>query len=151
MHLLGQSRYNKDIQAAKIYRKYIDRLWIRTCLFVQYEMFKVARLYVGDILATAKSQYCNNKIKECKGDQKTVFSAVSKVLHRNHTVKPIIIYCAKNVAHDFTNFFHEKIMTIHNGFPSTSPSTDILSVEESCTSIMDTFDPDSAREIKQLL
>jgi len=59
--------------------------------------------------------------------------------------------CAKNMACDFNNFFHEKIMTIRNGFPSTNPSTDISSVEESCTSLMDTFDPLSVSEIKQLL
>ena len=55
------------------------------------------------------------------------------------------------MAHDFNDFFHEKIMTIHNEFPSTSPSTDISSVEESCTSIMDSFDCLSVSEIKQLL
>ena len=42
-------------------------------------------------------------------------------------------------------------MTIHNEFSSTSSSTDISSVEESCTSLMDTFDNLSVSEIKQLL
>ena len=54
------------------------------------------------------------------------------------------------MAHDFINFLPEKIMTIHNGFPSTSPSTDISSAEESRSSVMDTFDPLSASGIKQL-
>ena len=83
--------------------------------------------------------------------RKLFFSVVNKVLHRNHTVKPTNINCAKNMAQDFNNFFHEKIMTIHNRFPFTSPSTDISSDEESSTSIMDTFDPLSVTEIKQLL
>ena len=91
-------------------------------------MFKMARLYVRDILATAKSQYYNNKIKDCKGDQKTIFSVVNKVLHRNHTAKPTNIDFAKSMAQDFNNFFHENLRAIYIWFPSTSTSTDILSV-----------------------
>ena len=75
----------------------------------------------------------------------------NKDLYRNKIVKPTNNNYAKNMAHDFNNFFHEKIMTIHNGFLSTSQSADISSVEESCTSIMDTFDLHSTSEIKQLL
>ena len=125
-------------------------MWIRTGLSVHYKMFKLARLCVRDILATAKSQYYNNKIKECKGDQKTVLTWLTRCcieIKLNSTT----INCAENMARDFNNFFHQKIMTIRNGFPSTNPSTDSSSVEESCTSLVDTFDPLSVSEIKQLL
>ena len=57
----------------------------------------MARLYVRDILATAKSQCYNNKIKECKGDQKADFSMVNKVLHRNQTVTPTNINCGRDM------------------------------------------------------
>ena len=70
------SWYNKDIQAAKKkqHRRYFERLWIRTGLSVHYEMFNMARLYVINILATAKSEYYNNKIKKTR----KLFSVVNK-------------------------------------------------------------------------
>ena len=37
---------------------------------------------------------------------------ITKVLHRNHTVRPTNINCAKNMAHNFNISFHEKIMAI---------------------------------------
>ena len=40
---------------------------------------------------------------------------------------------------------------ISNGFPSTSPSTDISSVEESCISIMDDLEPLYISEIKEVI
>ena len=45
---------------------------------VYYEMFKLARLYVRNIPAPAKSQYYNDKIKECNGYQKTVLAWLAR-------------------------------------------------------------------------
>ena len=58
--------YNKHIQIAKNHRRYCEQLWVRSDLSVYFEMFQVARLDVQNNFATTKSQYYNNKIKECK-------------------------------------------------------------------------------------
>ena len=71
--------YNKDMQAAKRHRRNCERLWTRTGLSVNFEMFKAARLFVGELLVTSKSQFYNDKSSKCNGDQKTVFSVVNKV------------------------------------------------------------------------
>jgi len=46
--------YNKKIQATKRHRKYCEGLWIKTALCVHYEMFKVSKILVKDIFASAK-------------------------------------------------------------------------------------------------
>ena len=73
--------YKCDIQAAKRLRRYCERLWIRTALSVQYEIFKMARLYVTYILTTTNYQYYKNKIKEIYFDQEIGFSVLVKLNH----------------------------------------------------------------------
>jgi len=48
--------YNKDIQAAKRYTRYWERL-IRTGLCVHYKMFKVGKIQIKNTLASPKSEY----------------------------------------------------------------------------------------------
>ena len=78
---------SRDIQAAKRYRRYCERLVKRTKLTVRREMFVAARTQVRELISTAKAQYYNNKIVECNGSQKTVFSVVNKVLHRDDMIQ----------------------------------------------------------------
>ena len=58
---------------------------IRTSLSVHFEMFKVSKIPVKNTLTSAKSEYYNKKIKTSKGNQRTVFSVVNKVLHTSQT------------------------------------------------------------------
>ena len=79
------------MQAAKRQRRYCERLWITTGFCVHYEMFNVCKILVKDTLASAKSDYYNKNIKASKGNQRTVFSVLNKVLHKSQTVFPNII------------------------------------------------------------
>ena len=47
---------------------------------VHFEMFKVSKIIVKNTLASAKSEYYNKTIKASKGNQRTVFSVMNKVL-----------------------------------------------------------------------
>ena len=101
--------YNKNIQAAKRQRRYCERrLSIRTSLCVHYEMFKVSKILVKRTLASAKSEYYNKKVKASKGNERTVFSIVNKVLHKSQTVLPNNINSDQDMAHCFNNFILSK-------------------------------------------
>jgi len=69
--------YNKNIQAAKRHRMYCERLGIRT-----------SNIIFKNTLTSAISEYKNKKIKVSKGNQRTVFSVVNKVLHN---IWPIVL------------------------------------------------------------
>ena len=101
-------------------------------------MFKAARLFVRELLATAKSQYYNNKIIDCNGNQKTVFSVVNKVLHRKTTVFPDIFDSDKEMAEEFNTFVYQKIQKIRDGFPPTNLTHVIPS--DPCHSSLSTCD-----------
>ena len=125
--------YNKDIQAAKRHRRQCELLWKRTGLTVHYDMFKAARLFVREQLSSAKSQFYNENIAKCNGDQKTVFSVVNKVLHRKKSI--------------------QKILTIRDNLQLSkdNPVPHIPSGEVSCESCMATFEPFTGVEIRKLL
>jgi len=143
--------YNKNIQAEKRHRRYCERLWIRTSLCVHFEMFKVSKFLVKNILAFAKSEYYNKKIKASKGNQRTVFSVLNKLSHKTQTVLLNNINSDKDMAHCFNNFFCQNILNIHSGFHSSTLSQGKPLVEESCISVMDTFEPFTETDIRHLL
>ena len=90
---------------------------------------------VKNTLASAKSEYYNKKNKASKGNQRTVFSVVNKVLHKSQTVLPNNINSDKDMAHCFNNFFCQKILNIHSGLQSSTLSQGKPLVEESSISI----------------
>jgi len=90
-------------------------------------MFKVNKILVKNTFASAKFKYYNKKIKASNGNKRTVFSIVNKVLH-------------KDMAHCYNNFFYQKILNIHSRFHSSTLSQGKPLVEESCISMMDTFE-----------
>ena len=141
--------YNKDIQAAKRYRRYCERLWIRTKLTVHHDMFKAARLFVRNSMSSAKAQFYNNKIAKCNGDQKAVFNVVNKVLHRKKLVLPNIYDSDGKMALDFNSYFHDKIQKIRDGLTNNAPYTP--PIDPICTSAMATFKPFTEIEIKKLI
>jgi len=85
-------------------------------------------------------------IKASKGNQKTVFNLVNKVLHKSQIVLPNKINSDKDMAHYFNNFC-QKILNIHSSTLSYGKPL----VEESCISMMDTFEPFTETDIRHLL
>jgi len=63
-----------------------------------------------------------NSLKAAKGNQKTVFTFVNKVLQKSHIVLPNNINSDKAMAHCFNNFFSQQILNIHSGFHSSTLS-----------------------------
>ena len=103
---------------------------------------KVSKILVKNIIASAKSEYYNKKIKH----PRTVFSVVNKLLHKSQTVLPNNINSDKDIAHCFNNF-----LNIHSGFRSSTLSQGKPLVDESCISMMDTCKPFTETDIRQLL
>ena len=80
---------------------------------------------------------------------KKISKHLNKVLNKSQTVLPNIINSDKDIAHCFNNLFSENIFNIHDGFPSSTLSQGMPLVEESCMSMMNTFEPFTAIDIRQ--
>jgi len=89
------------------------------------------------------------KIKASKGNQRTVFNVANKVLHKSQTILPNIINSDTDMAHCFNNFFSQKILSIQGTYHSSTLSQGMPVLEESCMSMMDTFEPFTETDMKQ--
>ena len=110
-------------------------------------MLQVSKILVKNTLIT---EYYNKKIKPGKGNQRTVFSVVNKVLHEGRLSFQILSTQIKYGRY-YNNFFCQKIINIYDGFPSSTLLQDIRLVEESCMSMLDPFEPFTETDIRQLL
>jgi len=104
--------YTKNIHVAQRHRRHCEWLWIRTSLWVRFEMFKVSTILVKTTLASVKSDYYNNNIKASNGNQRTVYSVVNKVLHKSKIILPNNINSDKDMGHCFNNFCQNKVIYI---------------------------------------
>ena len=135
--------YSRDIQAAKRYHHYCECLVKRTKLTVHHEMFVAAITQVRELISTAKAQYYNNKIVECNGSQKTVFTVVNKVLHRDDMILPTTFKSDEDMAQGFNNFFQSKIKRIRQDLESSGEKekTVFIGSDQSYVSIIESFAP----------
>ena len=62
--------------------------------------------------------YCQLLITSCAGDQKAVFNAPNKLLHRNSETRLPVHDSSIELAYRFANFFMEKIDRIHGWYMS---------------------------------
>ena len=76
---------------------------------------------------------------------------MNKVLHKSQNVLPNNINSDKDMTHCFNNFFCQNILNIHSGFQSSTLSQCKPLVEKSCISMMDTFEPFTETDTRQLL
>ena len=73
------------------------------------------------------------------------------ILHKSQTVLPNNIISDKDMAHCFNNFCQKILINVHSGFHFSTLSQGKPLVEESCISMMDTFEPFTETDIRQLL
>jgi len=76
---------------------------------------------------------------------------VNKILPRSQTVLSSIIDSDKDMAHYLNEFFCQKKLSIYDGFPSSTLSQGMLLVEASYLTMVDTLEPFTESDMKQLL
>ena len=84
---------------------------------VHQQMYKVARNLVSELTERAKSEYYNDEIIKCGGDQPTIFKVVKNVLHHRSVVLPTND-SNRNMAQAFGALFREEIANTRNGLES---------------------------------
>jgi len=108
---------------------------------------------VGDLIDHAKSEYYNDKIVHCGGDQCTIFKVVDSVLHRRSVVFPT---CASNqeIAQNFGEFFRDKIAKIRNGLQSVShdnPQFSVTDTDNIIDFVFDRFQPVTEEQMRKVV
>lgn len=97
-----------------------------------------------------KKQFFGNMIDRSQNNPKTLYKLVNKVLDRKQE-KPLPDYTSdmSELASDFNSFFVRKVKEIRSSMPETS--TPVLEDELPEMSLLHTFKPTTADEIKEII
>ena len=71
-----------DILVLKALRRKYESLWRKTRLTVQFYMYSESCMDVKTAISSSKSVILQNKISDCNGDQKKLFTIVDTLLGR---------------------------------------------------------------------
>ena len=90
-------------------RRKLERLWRKTKLEVYRSAYKDQCTVVNSALQQAKKSYYQNKISECAGDQKKLFSIINTLLQRKVMSPLPSLGNNQDTAEAFSHFFKAKI------------------------------------------
>ena len=76
----GPHKTGNNLTLLERQTRYCEQLWIRTSLYVNYEMFNLVKLKLKIPLPLPKSEYCDKSMQE---KQRTFFGVVNKLLHNS--------------------------------------------------------------------
>ena len=98
-----------DIAQAKRVRRQYERMWRRTRLQPDLDIFKEKRKAVCHLLDSSKSNYYHQKITECGQDGRSLYKVMDGLLGRSQKSS---LPAAKNTADSFCEYFSTKIEKI---------------------------------------
>lgn len=81
-------------------------------------------MHVNQLINRSKSDYYGTVISENKGNQRTLFLTVKKLLHRKQIALPTSS-SDKHLAERFADFFVEKVSAIHDSLESNKVDTEM--------------------------
>ena len=132
--------YTTSIAKEKRLRRKLERQWRITKLTVHQQ--------VSSLIRKSRATYFNNKVTECAGDQKALFSIVGKLVHRtNIRALPYSDYNAQ-IASRMSDFFSEKIDKIWNSLPTDQ--ADVYAIEPLTSPLLSAFRPADQGEIRDI-
>ena len=148
---------NEKIRNAKKKRRKFEKQWRKTKLTVHREAYVAEREAVKKLIETEKAAFYNEKIHECEGDQKKLFSIIDKLLNRGSSSKLPQHDNPEDLVNEFSDFFDNKIKTIrrdladleHSSRPvSCPPMKDILPPNKN---ELHNFEPATEKEVLQII
>jgi exonuclease III len=104
----------EKIANAKKRRRRFERKWRKSKLTVHREIYEQERDAVKEMIQSEKSHYYNEKVEECEGDQKKLFSIVDKLLNKNQPSAMPQHDSVESLVNSFSDFFQGKIETIRS-------------------------------------
>ena len=141
--------YTPSIAKAKRLRRKLERQWRRTKLTVHQQMFKEQRQQVSSLIRKTRATYYNNKVTECAGDQKALFSIVDKLLHRTDIGALPSGDSNADIASRMSDFFSEKIDNIWNSLPTDH--AEVYDIEPLISPLLSAFRPADQEEIRDII
>jgi len=109
---------------------------------------------VNRLLKHARIEYYSHKVESCGHDQKNLVKITKNLLGGTNEVILPTNKASKKLAHDFSDFFINKIEDIITGISSQSQSASYsvkIVPEPSVVNCLDTSTPVSQEEVKRII
>ncbi|KAM4521909.1 uncharacterized protein PAE49_001834 [Odontesthes bonariensis] len=144
--------FTPELRQLKATGRRLERLYERTGLTVHSQMYSDHLHHYKDALTTAKSSYYSNLINTGTGNNRVLFSTVSRLLQPPKTLPPDI---STDQCTAFLDFFNSKINTIHQQLASscTSPKDPpwMITTGQPLISCLSDFTPASEHTISEYI
>ena len=141
--------YPPSIAKEKRLRRKLERQWRRTKLTVHQQMFKEQWQQASSLIRKSRATYYNNKVTECAGDQKSLFSIVDTLLHRKDIGALPSGDSNAQIASRMSDFFSEKIDKIWNSLPTDQ--AEVYDMESLTSPLLSAFRPVDQGEIRDII
>jgi hypothetical protein len=112
-----------EIIRAKGHRRYLERTWRKNPTPLNRSRFTKQANLCNRLMSKAKAAYYTDVIRENSTDQRSLWKAFNKILHRKPAQFLPDCSSLKELAANFGSFFVNKISLIRTSFPSTGSHT----------------------------
>ena len=106
--------YNDDIRDHKRKRRRLERIWKKTKLTVDHQIYRTECVVFNNKIRIAKLIYNKTLVSNCGRDQKKIFSVANKLLGKQSTNVYPREESDEQCANNFIQFFTKKVVKIHS-------------------------------------
>ncbi|KAJ8020005.1 hypothetical protein HOLleu_41824 [Holothuria leucospilota] len=144
--------YTVELRDAKHKRRKAERIWRRTGLTVDLQIFQDTCRNVNKLLIQEKRLFYSNKITECGGDQKKLFKHTKHLMGMSaDTILPTH-RSVEHLANRFGDFFADKVEGIVVEMGESEVVADAMSSDCLFTGdVLASFDPTTEDEVQTLI
>ena len=146
-----------DILKLKAIRRKNELIWRKTRITINFDIYYESCKAVKNAISKRKSELMEQRVIDCEGDQKKLFSLIHSLLgSKKNTVLPEYT-SSFTLASTINMFFIDKINTIKMEFPLLEACLPVYSfvdidiIMPACTAVFDTFHPLSCDVLSSLI
>ena len=142
--------YTEEIREEKKKRRRLERRWRSSWFCIDRQMYAEQCQLV---LKRAKSSYYSSIISDNTSNQKILFNTIDNLLHRRPEKRYPTASSTAELANNFAEFFHNKIVNIQNALSSQLSISDhrICLADEQTSCKLAVFQRVSVKEVEHLI
>ena len=141
--------FTDDCKLRKNIKRKAERKFRKSKLAIDFHILTQAVIDYKESCFMAKTNYFQNKIQKCQGNQKDLFQIVNNLLHRNKDTRLPSYTDPATLANNFALFFKSKIDKIKKDFSESIPQDSHVDDIETLTELKEVSQKDVRKLIQE--
>ena len=146
--------FDEEYILARRKRRSLEREYKKSPSSESKALYAAQRDACVDLAKEKRESFCKTSIKDCKGNQGSLFKTIPKLLDTKHPkVLPKHLGSDKQLADDFNNFFVEKMSKIRSSIAASTSSKTTFppTIQNSQSTELTEFRPSTTEEIADII